>query len=390
MNKFLIGVMAGIVLFGSCSKDDDKTDNNNHTPNWKIVKNFPEDKSYETAKIAVYNGKPYLTTYGHRGITAGSEGSFSNEFRGTFFFLNGNAWYMNVLPDQAITALKEFKGSLYGIREQRTVSRISPLLEHRYSYTLFKWENNNYTDLDVLEYTDLNHQEKSMLRSPDLWINNNKLHFVAGTTLNTLKIWEVNSDNKLIVAHNEISPMPPSDLLITDNKEIAHTSIHTVTEGYITRYYVKGHYFSNIGTLTMGNTYEFYTELLANGNVYKSNKDVNWQAVKGNLFGMGFEGKKVKNYDNGQIIANIPAGKVFRGDIMVRNNGKLYMMLGDEKEVADCKGLAIFDGTTLREIPFNLPEPLAPCSRLIDATEYNGKVYLLLNNRRQYVVVESI
>lgn len=390
MKKFLIGMVAVIVLFGSCSKDDNKADHNNDTPNWKIVKNFPEDKSYETAKIAVHNDKPYLTTYGHRGITAGSEGSFSNEFSGTFFFLNGNDWYMNVLPDQAVIALKEFKGGLYGIREKKTVYRTSPVLEHQYSYTLFKWENNNYTDLDALEYTDLNHQEKSMLRSPDLWINNNKLHFVAGTTLNTLTIWEVDSGNKLIVAHNEISPIPPSDLLITDNKEIAHTSVYAVTQGYITRYYVKGHYFSNTGTLTIGNTYEFYTELLANSNVYKNNKDVNWQAVKGNLFGMGFEDKKIKNHDTGQIMANIGTGKVFRGDIMVRNNGKLYMMLGDEKEVSACKGLAIFDGATLREIPFNLPAPLASCSRLIDATEHNGKVYLLLNNKRQYVIVESI
>lgn len=390
MRKFLLRIIAVIVLFTSCRKADKETDNNNHTPNWKIVKNFPEDKSYETAKIAVHKGEVYVTTYGHRGIGAGSEGSLSNAFSGAFFFLNGNDWYMNILPDQAVIALKVFNGSLYGIREKRTVFRTSPVLQYQHSYTLFKWENNNYTDLDVLEYTDLNHQEKSMLRNPDLWINNNKLHLIAGTTLSTLKIWEVNSNNKLVVARNEISPMPPSDLLITDNNEIAHTSVHTVTEGYITRYYVKGHYFNNNGTLTIGNTHEFYTELLANGSVYKSNKDVNWQALKGNLFGMGFEDNKVKNHDNGQVIASISSGKVFRGDIMLRNNGKLYMMLGDENENSACKGLAIFDGTTLREIPFNLPEPLVACSRLIDATEHNGKVYLLLNNSRQYVVVESI
>ncbi len=389
MKKLLFGIITNMVLFVSCSQDDNETNKNNHTPNWKIVKNFPEDKSYETAKIAVHNGKPYITTYGHSGIIAGSEGAFSNEFSGTFFFLNGNDWYMNVLPDQAVIALKEFNGSLYGIREKKTVFQTSPVLEHQHSYTLFKWENNNYTDLDVLEYTDLYQQEKSMLRYPDLWINNNKLHVVAGTTLSTLKIWEVNSENKLVIAHNEISPLPPNDLLITDNKEIAYTSVQTVVEAYITRYYVKGHYFNN-GTLTIGNTHEFYTEQLVGGGIWNSTKDVSWQAVNGSLFGMGFENNKVKNHDNGQIIANISSGKVFREDIMVRNNGKLYMMLGAENEVSACKGLAIFDGTTFREIPFNLPEPLDPCSRLIDATEHNGKIYLLLNNRGQYVVVESI
>lgn len=389
MKKLLFGIITSMLLFTSCSKDDDPSGSDSNSVNWKIVKNFPEDKSYETAKIAVYNGKAYVTTYGHQGIGAGGGGTLSNEFSGTFFFLNGNDWYMNVLPDQAVIALKEFNGSLYGIREKKTVFQTSPVLEYQYSYTLFKWENNNYTDLDVLEYTDLHYQEKSMLYYPDLWVNNNKLHFVAGTTLSSLRIWEVNSENKLVIAHNEISPMPPNDLLITDNKEIAYTSVQTVVEAYITRYYVKGRYFSN-GILTTGNTYEFYTEELVGGGIYNSTKDVNWQAVKGNLFGMGFQNNKVKNHDNGQIIANISSGKVFREDIMVRNNGKLYMMLGAENEVSACKGLAIFDGTTFREIPFNLPEPLDPCSRLIDATEHNGKIYLLLNNRRQYVVVESI
>ena len=241
----------------------------------------------------------------------------------------------------------------------------------------------------MLEYTNLNHIEKSLLEEPDLWINNNRLYFVATTNGSTTKLWELNSNNKLEAILGEIFPLPVPRQL-TDNKEIAHTSVHTVIQGYITRYYVKGHYFGNNGVLTIGNTHEFYTEQLANGTIYKNNKDVNWHAMNGNLFGMGFEDNKVKNHDHGQIITNISAGKVFRGDIMVRNKGKLYMMLGELQNPSACKGLAIFDGTILKEMPFYLPEPLDPCSRLIDATEYNGKVYLLLNNRNQYAIVESI
>jgi len=296
---------------------------------------------------------------------------------------------MNTLPDQAVIALKEFNGELYGIREERTVYRTNPVVEFQHSYTLFKWENNNYTDLDVLEYTNLHYQEKAMLRDPDLWVNNNRLYLVARTSQSALRIWEVNGSNKLVVAHSEISPVA-GERLITDSKEISFTTVQTIVQGYITRYYVTGRYFSNNGTLIQGKTYEFYTEELVGGGVYKSTKDVAYQAINGSLFGMGFEGNKVKNHDSGKIIANISAGKVFRGDIMVRNNGKLYMMLGDEKQVSACKGLAIFDGTSWKEMPFILPEPLDPCSRLIDATEYNGKIYLLLNNRRQYVVVESM
>ncbi len=382
-------MMTGMVLLASCNKDDDQAGSDIHAANWKIVKNFPEDKSYVEAKIAVYKGDVYVTTYGHAGIKAGSAGSLSNTFSGTFFFLNGNEWYMNTLPDQAVIALKEFNGELYGIREERTVYRTNPVVEFQHSYTLFKWENNNYTDLDVLEYTNLHYQEKAMLRDPDLWVNNNRLYLVARTSQSALRIWEVNGSNKLVVAHSEISPVA-GERLITDSKEISFTTVQTIVQGYITRYYVTGRYFSNNGTLIQGKTYEFYTEELVGGGVYKSTKDVAYQAINGSLFGMGFEGNKVKNHDSGKIIANISAGKVFRGDIMVRNNGKLYMMLGDEKQVSACKGLAIFDGTSWKEMPFILPEPLDPCSRLIDATEYNGKIYLLLNNRRQYVVVESM
>src|SRR5690606_27817635 len=123
-----------------------------------------------------------------------------------------------------------------------------------------------------------------------------------------------------------------------------------VNEGYITRYRITGHYFTN-GNLTKGDTHEFYTEYLVNGNIYKNTRDITYQALNGSLFGFGFENNKIKNHDNGQITGTISAGNVFRGDIMIRKNGKLYMILGDEKESAACKGLVVFDGTTLKELP---------------------------------------
>ena len=387
--KQLFFAFIGALLLSGCKKSAGENADSSYVPNWKIVKNFPDDKSYETASIAVYKGNAYVTSFGHRGIKAGSEGTLSNTFSGSFFFLNGSEWYVNTLPDQAVIALKEFNGSLYGVREKKTVYRTSPVVEYQHSYTLFRWENNNYTDLDVLQYTNANGIEKSMLESLDLWINNSRLYVVATINGNTTRLWEVNNAGKLVAVPGEIYPLPIPRLL-TDNKEIAHTSVYTVVQGYITKYYVKGHYFDNSSVLRIGTTHEFYTEQLVDGSVYKTNKDVNWHAVNGNLFGIGFGGNKVKNHDNGNVLAELLNGKLFRDDVMIRKNGKLYMMLGDEKAVSACKGLAVFDGITVKEIPFNLPELLDPCAQLIDATEHNGKFYLLLNSRRQYVIVESI
>ncbi len=387
--KQLFFVLIGAFFLCSCEKSAPENTNSTNTPNWRIVKNFPDDKSYDGARITVHKGAAFITTYGHKGIKAGSDGTLSKTFSGSFFFLKGSDWYLNTLPDQAVVALKEFNGSLYGIREKRTIYRTSPVVVYQHSYTLFKWENSNYADLDVLQYTNMNGIEKSKLEEPDLWINNGKLYFVGTISGNTTRLWEVSNTNKLVEVPGEIFPLPIPRLL-TDNKEIAHTSIYTVVQGYITRYYVKGHYFNSNGVLRIGNMHEFYSEQLVDGTIYKTTKDVNWHAVNENLFGMGYDRSKVKNHDNGSIVGDLINGKIFREDVMIRNNGKLYMMLGDEQQASACKGLAIFDGRVLREIPFNLPEPLDPCSQLINATEENGKIYLLLNNRWQYVLVETI
>ena len=74
---------------------------------------------------------------------------------------------------------------------------------------------------------------------------------------------------------------------------------------------------------------------------------------------------------------------------MVANNGKIYIMLGEEKSTEACAGLAVFDGSSVKQIEFKLPTVLDPCSVLTAATEYNGKIYLLLLNRGQFVIVKN-
>ena len=112
-------------------------------------------------------------------------------------------------------------------------------------------------------------------------------------------------------------------------------------------------------------------------------------AVKGNVWGIGFQGNKLKNLDNNAVLSGLSSGKIFRPSPIVSSNGKIYIMLGEEKAPESCAGLAVFDGVNFKQMGFKLPPLLDPCSILSAATEYNGKTYLLLLNRGQYVIVKS-
>ncbi len=389
--KSIVSLAIASIFIAGCEKNTTSADQDVATPNWEIVQNFPQDQSYDIAKLAVYKGEAFVYTYGRS--LSGQSGALSDEFTGSFFVKKSDGhYYRNYIQHEAVIALKEFDGSLYGIREKRTIFRTVPVLSYQHSYTLFKWENDNYVDMDVLEYTDLHHQAKSSLGTLLFWVNNNKLHVIGWD--NSPLLWELNSTNKLAkvgaTGYLYYEPLGTRPLL-TDNKEISFTNEYEFAESSsITRRRVHGNYYSSSGTVTKGQVHEFYIQYLADGSVYNSTVDAAfYQAIDGHLWGLGFEGNKAKNYDTETIIGGISDDKTIRTAIQIPNNGKCYMMLANEKQGTDCAGLAIFDGKALREIPFVLPEPLDPCSKLIDATEYQGKVYMLLLNRGQYVVVKQ-
>lgn len=374
-------ITLSILLLAACRKKD-KPGDTPQAPNWEIVRNFHQDDSYSGgAKITVFNGDVFFSTFGHRGISPGSSGSLNEHLNATFFYQIGAEWYRYATTDEAISNLKAFNGELYGIRHRMSIKTTRPVIQYYNSYILFRWKNNNFEDIDTLEYTDNNLIEKSDIGNITLWAFGGKLHMVA-TTMTTARIWEL-SGNQLVKKPEEYN-MSCSGTVATDNKEVAFTQVIQLTSGQDrTEYRVRGHYYNN-NTFSTGPEYTFISEI-----GFNSIDAANYAAINSHIWCIGYENDKIKNYDNDQLVQGLSKGKVLRGDILVSNNGNLYMMLGDEKSPGGCAGLAIFDGTVLKEIPFVLPEPLDPCSKLIDATEDNGVVYLLLMNRFQYVIVRS-
>lgn len=364
----------------SCKKDTSKSDTENSAENWEIVQNFPQDKTFEINSLAGHNSEIVYATSGHR-VTNNSS-TFNNQFQGSFFYKQASGWMVNQVNNIAPVVIKEWNGALYGIREKRTIRTTIPVVDWEHTYYLFKWENGNYTNLDTLEFTDYNLINKASLGNVSLWVNQNKLHLVSITT--NVSIWEI-VNNQLVKKTEELSVQPTS-LVATDNNDISFTQVRQlIISPTRTRYIITGFYY-NGAAFSQGKTYDFIVE----DDTGFSNKEASvYMAVKGNLWGIGFQGNKLKNLDNNAILSSLSAGKIFRSSPIVSSNGKVYIMLGEEKAHESCAGLAVFDGTSIKQMGFKLPPVLDPCSILSAATEYNGKTYLLLLNRGQYVIVKS-
>lgn len=380
MKHWLLGLVILSIAFNACKKKS-KPDDSPGVVNWEIVRNFHEDDSYEGAQIEVHNGEIFFSTFGHRGISPGSSGSLSNQLKSTFFYKIGADWYRFAPTDEAVTNLKVFNGKLYGIRLLQPIKSTQPVLSHYFSYVLFTWENNNFNPIDTIEYTDNNHIEKANIGAIHLWENADKLHVVAANA-HTARVWELNGNS--LIKKTEEWPMSYTGAVAQDNKEVAFTQVIQVVQGQDrTIYNVRGHYY-NGASFSTGTEYTFIQDIGFDG--IEANT---YAACNSSLWGVGFENYKFKNYDNNQVLTGSNKEEVLRGDIWISKNGKLYFMQGYKQNPDGCSGLAIFDGTQIREMDFVLPEPLDPCSKLIDATEENGIVYLLLMNRFQYVIVKS-
>lgn len=380
--KLIVGLITcSCFLLLSCKKSASQSDNSENTENWEIVQNFPQDKTYEINSLAGFNNEIYLATSGHR-VTNNSS-NFNNQFQGSFFYKQPTTgWMVNQVNNIAPIAIKEWNGALYGIREKRTVRTTIPIVTWEHTYYFFKWENGNYVNLDTLEYTNNNLISKASLGDLTLWGNQNKLHIVSSTT--SVAIWEV-VNNQLVKMAAEL-PVQPTHIVATNNSDLSFTSVRQlIISPTRTRYIVQGFYFNGV-TFSEGKIYDFIVE----EDTGFSNKEASaYMSVKGNLWGIGFQGNKLKNLDNNTVIAGLTSGKIFRPSPLVANNGKIYIMLGEEKSTEACAGLAVFDGSSVKQMGFKLPSVLDPCSVLTAATEYNGKIYLLLLNRGQFVIVKN-
>ena len=197
-------------------------------------------------------------------------------------------------------------------------------------------ENGNYTNLDTLEYTNPNLINKASLGTFSLWVNQNKLHLVSNT--NSVLIWEV-VNNQLVKKAEELS-VQPNSLVATDNTDISFTRVRQlIISPTRTRYVITGFYY-NGSAFSEGKTYEFIVE----EDTGFSNKEASaYMAVKGNVWGIGFQGNKLKNLDNNAVLSGLSSGKIFRPSPIVSSNGKIYIMLGEEKAPESCAGLAVCD-----------------------------------------------
>lgn len=380
MKKYYTLFLVSLSLL-ACKKNNEDQKDEQKTPNWEIVKNFPQDKSYASANLTVYGGKVFVNTYGHLSLT----GVSSNEFKGSLYFQKADDWFVNQLPNQGVMALKEFNGELYGIRANIVKRTIVPVsLNYEYSYTLFKWENNDYKDIATLEYTVPGHGfEKADIQDFILWELNKKLYVISSLGY----LWPIESNQ--FGAMQELHPFSSGSIVGISDKEVTLTQQRTINrpadDGTIIA--VKGHYFN--GTqVNAGKEYEFLSLYRHQTGEELGNMDAAYQAMNGHLWGIGHQGNKLKNYDTGEVIGGVSDGKKMVGNPIIRNKGKLYIPLEDAN--LKCAGLVVFDGKTLKELPFVLPEILESCPKLIDATEYNGTTYLLLENKKQYVVVKNI
>lgn len=379
MKAIIIALIVCSTLF-SCKKDTAQSGSEDNAENWEIVQNFPQDKTYEINSLAGNNNEIFFASSGHR-ITNNSS-NFNNQFQGSFFYKLSSGWMVNQINNIAPVIIKEWNGVLYGIREKRVIRTTIPVVDWEHTYYLFKWENGNYTNLDTLEYTNPNLINKASLGTFSLWVNQNKLHLVSNT--NSVLIWEV-VNNQLVKKAEELS-VQPNSLVATDNTDISFTRVRQlIISPTRTRYVITGFYY-NGSAFSEGKTYEFIVE----EDTGFSNKEASaYMAVKGNVWGIGFQGNKLKNLDNNAVLSGLSSGKIFRPSPIVSSNGKIYIMLGEEKAPESCAGLAVFDGVNFKQMGFKLPPMLDPCSILSAATEYNGKTYLLLLNRGQYVIVKS-
>lgn len=365
-----------IICTISCKKED-PSGTKLEAANWEIYSNYPQDKSYSVAKMAILDDKVFLSTYGNFGIQPGSGGSLQ-DLKGSFFYSIGANNYVYSSSNEAIINLKIFKNELYGITERMIPFMNGAVKSHKHTYFLFKWKNDNFQNLDTLEYTDLHYQDNSPLTNNILWEHNGKLHMLAKTATE-LKVWTMIEDQ--LVEQPTSENISVSQYLAIDNEGISFTSYRQTksTQTYIEEE-VWGNYFNGT-TFTKGNVHVFFEE---DGNP-ASNRHLFYSTVKGELY--GFKNNRFQNFDQGKLVVELPEDRKFRteGGYIISKNGKIYSVIGDQQ--LKCLELGIYDGQNLRRLNYKLPDILDPCSKLIDAIENNGKFYLLLLNRGQYVIV---
>src|SRR5690606_10574028 len=97
----------------------------------------------------------------------------------------------------------------------------------RHKYIFYKWEHDNFTDLDSI--SEINN-EQIELHKPEFWVHNNKLHLITTLNSTTLKLFDL-SNEKLELLSLEF-PMSATNRNLVDGGLVSYTLTNTypVTE----------------------------------------------------------------------------------------------------------------------------------------------------------------
>ncbi len=371
----LLTLLCLLMAVLSCEKDGAITDEVK-AANWEIVRNFPQDQSYTTAGLAIHDGQVFVTTSGHSGIAPGS-GANLHEFRGSFFYHASGSWYLYRSSNEAIIHLKPFKGALYGITERKIPFQSG----YRHTYYLFKWEKDNFKNLDTLTYTNNNLIQQAPLSQSVLWGFNDKIYWITSASSGLVKIWTIENDR--LRAHPSEYPLHYTNFIATDHKHVAFVTLLQLDSQTRSTHTVTASYFDGT-SVNKGKTHTFFSE---EGNPASNLWDY-YFAAGNHLYGI--RPKEIRNLDQDRAVVSLPSDRQFNSGqgYTLLSNGKTYNVISDLR--GTCRELGIFDGQTYRRLDFQLPGLLDPCSKLVDAAEAGGAIYLLLLNRGQYVTVKSV
>lgn len=383
MNRLLnyqifIPIVLLALCLSSCIKPEVEEDPlPSDEPNWEVIQNFPQGDSYEFLKLAYFDDRPFVTTYGHYGISAGASGSL-HEFKGSFFYLLPDGWRVYRSTNEAIVNIKVFNNQLYGITERKTPYTMGGVQTYQHTYFLFKWVDNNFVNLDTLEFTDKNMISKSSLNTPILWENDDKLYLIAYNT-NTVYSWELSSGQ--FIDYKDVLDISYKTYCAKDNKQIAFTGYNQLNDDFQRTDIVKGYYYDG-STVETSDTYTFTKR---HDGTFSNAFDF-YAAANGSLY--GYVDSLLKNIVTEAEVKKMSPESVFSISNIGSINGKLYSIIGNKQ--LSCEVLGIYNGQSYSEIPYRLPAPLDECSKIVDVIEAGGSTYMVLLNRWQYVVVKSL
>ncbi len=366
--------MAFLLL--SCIKETKDPAPVSSDPNWEIIQNFPQGESYEFAKLTVFDGRPFVSTFGHYGITPGSSGML-DKFKGSFFYLLPDGWRIYRSTNEAIVDLKVFNNELYGITERKIPFMSGAVQSYHHTYFLFKWVNNDFVNQDTLEFTNKNMITKSSLSATILWENAGKLYMIAENS-GTAYGWELSSGQ--FTDQKEITNINYNSYWAKDNQGIAFTDYRQLNDEFQRTDIVKGYYY-NGGNVVTGKTHTFTKR---HDGTFSNAYDF-YAAANGSLY--GYVDSLLNNIDTETKVEILTPGLIFNSSNIKICNGKLYSVVVNRKQA--CEALGIYDGQTYSQMAFRLPKILDACSKLVDVVEAEGRTYMLLLNRGQYVVVKS-